>query len=188
MREVNENYDCVYHVSGGESDEENHILSFIKIPILLHQVGYEYPRSIVNEKRVINAYTSHWQSYFFSFNKCPVVPYIIEQSQFKVDDMKYSREDLGLDKEMVIFGRHGGQDTWNLPFASQAVISAVQKRNDIGFIFLNTQPFINHQSCSLYGTSSKDMLESYFINTDAMLHARWEGETFGLSCAEYHQK
>ena len=30
MREVNENYDCVYHVSGGESDEENHILHSLK--------------------------------------------------------------------------------------------------------------------------------------------------------------
>ena len=28
-------------------------------------------------------------------------------------------------------------------------------------------------------------IENYLSACDAMLHARWEGETFGLSCAEF---
>ena len=82
---------------------------------------------------------SHWQAPFHSIVP---LPYIIEQSQFKVDDMKYSREDLGLDKEMVIFSRYGGQDTWNLPLQVKQL--SVAKEMILG-LYLNTQPFINHQ-------------------------------------------
>ena len=54
------------------------------------------------------------------------------------------------------------------------------------FLFMNTQKFYEHPRI-IYLDKNLDLLyKSKFINTcDAMIHARNEGETFGLSIAEF---
>ena len=188
-RLTNQYYDCVYHVSGGRSIEEDQMLNLFEVPLLLHQVGYEKPRSDLDSTKFHCAYTSHWQSYFFSFNKAPVVPYIIkgESSLLRVEELRdKARRVFGLDDKKLVLGRHGGIDTWNLPFVTRVVMDTVRKRSDIGFIFMNTNPFDDHPSIKFIdGTASDSNLDLYFRCTDAMIHARWEGETFGLACAEF---
>jgi len=62
----------------------------------------------------------------------------------------------------------------------------VNSRSDIVFLFLNTYKFITHPRV-IYLDSTSDMyFKTKFINTcDAMLHARMQGESFGLSVLEF---
>ena len=96
------------------------------------------------------------------------------------------REILGIPESATVFGRSGGQDTWNIPWVSQVVHAMVEQREDIFFVFQNTPQFFMHSNIK-YLPSTADMeFKVKFINTcDAMLHARSEGESFGLSCAEF---
>ena len=60
------------------------------------------------------------------------------------------------------------------------------KRSDIYFLFLYTNKFIDHKNV-IYLEGNSDMeYKTKFINTcDAMLHARHQGESFGLSVGEF---
>jgi hypothetical protein len=52
---------------------------------------------------------------------------------------------------------------------------------------MNTPEFTekNERIIFLEGTHDGLMLDRFFAACDAMLHARWEGETFGMACAEF---
>jgi hypothetical protein len=96
------------------------------------------------------------------------------------------REELGIPKDAIVFGRHGGLETFDIQYAKQAVIEISNQRKDIYFVFLNTDKFTDNKNVIfLEGTS--DMHEKVrFINTcTAMLHARQRGESFGLAIAEF---
>ena len=54
------------------------------------------------------------------------------------------RTTLGFDSSSIVLGRHGGLDTWNLPFVSECIKTIVSIRKDMGFLFMNTKPFIEH--------------------------------------------
>ena len=41
-----------------------------------------------------------------------------------------------------MLGRHGGWDQFDLPFVKGAVAEALERRRDLYFAFLNTEPFI----------------------------------------------
>ena len=59
------------------------------------------------------------------------VPHIIK----KYEPTKDIRKELGIPDEALVFGRHGGKDTFDLPFVHQAIEIALQKRKDIYFLF-----------------------------------------------------
>lgn len=106
-------------------------------------------------------------------------------------DVKYNyREHLGIPKDAVVFGRYGGYDQFDVPYLSD-VISSLHNRIDIYFLLMNTKPInaADHpRIIYLDGTTDLEV-KTAFINTcDAMLHGRTEGESFGLSIAEFiHQ-
>jgi len=86
----------------------------------------------------------------------------------------------------IVFGRYGGFDEFNIPFVHEAIKEILSERNDIYFLFANTKPFYNHPRV-IYLELIIDLEDKVkFINScDAMIHARLEGETFGLSIAEF---
>lgn len=179
-----ENLDFFYYVSSAPPSDYSWISS-IRACSLLHQVGYQPPDYNTCD---FFAYTGHWQSFFFSSGQAPVLPYIVEDKSPSRETRGRSklRKSLEIPEDAIVLGRHGGLDTWNLQFSNQAVVEAASRRDDLHFIFLNTPKFSNLPNIHfIEGTHDALIIQDYLECCDAMLHARWEGETFGLACAEF---
>jgi hypothetical protein len=96
------------------------------------------------------------------------------------------RSKLGIPPNALVVGRHGGYDTFNIPFVVETVKKVLNKRNDIWFVFLNTEKTIDHERCIYLDTITDiDEKVKYINSCDAMLHARDYGETFGLAVLEF---
>tara|TARA_R110001592_G_scaffold359164_1_gene665060 strand:+ start:27 stop:971 length:945 start_codon:yes stop_codon:yes gene_type:complete len=127
----------------------------------------------------VYAYISKWLGDLY--NK-PYVPYICDLPNHN-DDL---RELLKIPKDATVFGRHGGIETFDIGYAQESVIEISNERDDIYFIFLNTQRFTNNKNVIFLNGTSDMYQKVRFINTcDAMLHARQRGESFGLAIAEF---
>jgi hypothetical protein len=99
------------------------------------------------------------------------------------------REELGIPIDSVVFGRNGGHDTFDLPFAKQAVVDILNIRKDVYFLFQGTDEFYEHERIIHLPASPDLYTKVKFINTtDALIHARHIGESFGLTCAEFSMK
>lgn len=171
----------LYHVTS-QGAPNNQWIRKLDCPKLLHQVGYNEPEEHAN---TTFAYTSAWQSAYFTAGQARVLPYLIEPNNITIlqNDARVS---LGIPTDVTVLGRHGGQDTWNLSFASEAVARIAAKRSDIWFMFVNTPIFCDLPNVKFFhGSTNTLFLETFLSACDAMLHARWEGETFGLACAEF---
>ena len=101
------------------------------------------------------------------------------------------RVTLGIPPDAVVFGRHGGRQTFDIEFAQRAVVEVARSRpRDVYFVFLNTEAIagaeglenVIHLPAPLVDEASKS---SFILACDAMLHARSRGETFGLAVAEF---
>lgn len=152
----------------------------------------------------VYAYVSEWLAFDQSAGKLPWVPHMVSLPATS-DDLRNS---LSIPHDAIVFGRYGGPDTFDIPFAQKAVVDLIRKREDVFFLFMNTNPFypdietksfldkamnslslrkkINEkQLIHLKGNDSL-LYKAMFINScDAMLHARLRGETFGLAVAEF---
>ena len=99
------------------------------------------------------------------------------------------RGKLGIPKGAKVFGRHGGWDTFNIPFARRAVVEHARNYTSDHFVFLNTETIRGTESFSNvhYLQATVDPFEKakFLATCDAMLHARWHGETFGLAVGEF---
>lgn len=98
------------------------------------------------------------------------------------------RDFVGMSHSDVVFGRYGGLDQFDVPYLGEAIRAAADA--GIKFLFMNTKPF-NYQHPNIkYSEANTDLnTKTAFINTcDAMIHGRTDGESFGLSIAEFlHQ-
>ena len=114
--------------------------------------------------------------------KLPVLPYIVNQ-HINFGDL---RKSLNITSEELVIGRHGGEFTFDIDFVKETIGNILEIRKDITFIFLNTKRFINHKKVFFLPKTISLKEKSKFIDTcDAMLHARKDGETFGLAVAEF---
>ena len=76
--------------------------------------------------------------------------------------------------------------SWNIPFVNDCICKALEVRDDIYFVFVQTEKFTDHPSVIHMNPFTDLHTKRKFINTsDAFLHARFEGESFGMACAEY---
>jgi len=99
------------------------------------------------------------------------------------DDM---RDELGIPKNALVFGRNGGYETFDIQWVKECIVKSLDQRNDIWFLFQNTEKFINHERVIHLSKSSCETTKVKFINScDTMIHARMGGESFGVSCAEF---
>ncbi len=112
----------------------------------------------------------------------PVIPHIIYLENVKED----MREELGIPKEALVFGRYGGFNEFNIEYVYEAIKRILDLRSDVYFLFMNTRVFYCHSNIIYLDKNLDTEYKAKFINTcDAMLHAREEGETFGLSIGEF---
>lgn len=116
----------------------------------------------------------------------PYVPHIVSLPDIKED----YREHLGIPKEALVFGRHGGNDSFDDSVAWPVVTKVARQRPDVYFLFMNTDVFCPSLPNVIHiDPTTDEEVKTAFINTcDAMLHCRMRGETFGLSVCEFlHQ-
>ena len=118
-----------------------------------------------------------------------LLPNIVETLPDAAGDM---RESLGIPRDAVVFGRHGGYDTFDIEWVFgvvRRVASRTPHTPHIHFVFMNTAPFYAGPNVTYLEATTDPATKTAFIDTcDAMLHARTVGETFGLSVAEFAQR
>jgi hypothetical protein len=115
----------------------------------------------------------------------PVIPHIV----YLPDTDENLKHELNIPEGVIVFGRYGGFDQFDVEMAHEAIKDVLYIKTDVYFIFMNTRPFYEHPRI-IYLNANLDLsYKSKFINTcDAMIHARSDGETFGLSIAEFSIK
>jgi hypothetical protein len=96
------------------------------------------------------------------------------------------KNELNIPEDAIVFGRYGGTESFDIKFVHDAIKNIVNSRNDVYFLFMNTNVFYEHKNI-IYLPGNADMIyKRKFINTcDALIHARERGETFGLTCGEF---
>jgi len=133
----------------------------------------------------VYAYVSEWLSKQINYGLNPWVPHMIDLPE---ETANY-REKLNISNTAIVIGRYGSYKTFDIPFAKNVIKNILNTRSDIYFLFANTEKFYENKNI-IYLDSIANMNEKVkFINTcDAMLHARYRGETFGIACGEFSVK
>ncbi len=130
----------------------------------------------------VYAYVSDWLSDWMTGGRAPAVPHIVDLPE---NDGSL-RPDLGIPDEAFVVGRYGGYDQFNLPFAHKAVETALERRSNLFFLFVNTEKFIDHPRAlflpPVVGTAEK---ARFLASCDAGINAKKIGESFGLAIAEF---
>lgn len=167
--------DVFYMIKAGDND------GFLAsgVPNLVHAVFPATPEHYHGE---VYAYISQWLSKVCSDEHAPYVPFMVRTFPL-VGNL---RKELNIPESALVLGCHGGSDSFNIPFAQEVVKQAVIERQDLFFVFLNIDPFANHERIHFLPGSADMGRKAQFITTcDGMLHARDIGESFGLACAEF---
>lgn len=176
----------------------NTIKNKIDLDIFYSQIGkvsdYNPPKNIKNFIHLIFpqpfyrisdkhcVFISKWLSMECSNNKFPYLPFIINCHT----NNKNLRKELKINKNAIVYGCHGGAESFDLAFVKQVIFRILEIRTDIFFLFLNINKFANHPNIIFLKGTIDDDYKISFINTcDAMLHGRSLGESFGIACAEF---
>jgi hypothetical protein len=134
----------------------------------------------------VYAYVSRWLSRVMTGREDRFVPHLVQAFPNKGN----WRVRLGIPADARVFGRHGGADTFNLPFAQEAVRLHAEEHPEDHFCFLHTNNFLPRgmrlpNVHFLPGTNDLDEKGAFLHTCDAMIHAREHGETFGLAVGEF---
>ena len=168
--------EALYQIKPGRDD------NFV-IPGVRNCIHAMFPESEFHGD--VYAYVSPWLSRVMTGRPDRFVPHLVP----KLDSKTNLRKTLGIPDYARVFGRHGGWDTFNIPFVQKAVARHARQNPGDHFVFLNTEPIRGTERLSNvhYLQATVDPVEkAKFIATcDAMLHARWHGETFGLAVGEF---
>lgn len=128
------------------------------------------------------AYISKWLSDEMSSGSIPYVPHIIDLPR---NNSNY-RKALGIRDDQTVVGRIGGYFTFDIAGVKEYIRRLVNKTDKFVFLFVGTEPFIDHPNVKFINEIHDVKKKAAFINTcDCMLHARQRGESFGLSIAEF---
>jgi hypothetical protein len=131
------------------------------------------------------AYVSAWASRVMTLGDKSFVPHYVP----KLVSAQNLRKSLGIPAKAKVFGRHGGWETFNIPFARKAVARHARYHPEDHFIFLNTEPIRDRKRLRnihyLSATVDPEEKAQFLASCDAMIHARDTGETFGLAVGEF---
>ena len=99
------------------------------------------------------------------------------------------RKELGIPEDAKVSAGMAGGTLLISPFAWKAAVEHARNYTEDHFVFLNTEPirgcerFLNIHYLS--ATVNPVKKTKFLATCDAMLHARWHGETFGLAVGEF---
>jgi glycosyltransferase involved in cell wall biosynthesis len=133
----------------------------------------------------IYGYVSPWLSEVMTYGRAPWVPHMVRMA----NEPGSLRAEYGIPNDATVFGRHGGDDSFDIPWVQKAVVEKAKKNPEIWFLFLNTRGFrgaAGLPNLKFLPATADPIRKSMFLNScDAMLHGRMRGETVGLSCLEF---
>lgn len=131
------------------------------------------------------AYLSPWMSRVMTGREDSYVPFYVP----KLQSEENLRDRLKIPATARVFGRHGGWDTFNISFARKVVAEHARNHPADHFVFLNTRTIRGTESLAnvhyLPATVDPREKANFLATCDAMIHARDNGETFGLAVAEF---
>jgi hypothetical protein len=131
------------------------------------------------------AYLSSWVSRVMTGREDSFVPFFVP----RLESTENLRKQLKISSEARVFGRHGGWDTFNIPFVRKVVAEHACNYPEDHFLFLNTKPIYGTEQLPNvhYLPATVDLGEKarFLATCDAMIHARDTGETFGLAVGEF---
>ena len=173
---ISEGADYFYSIGQG-----NDMKLVSACPNCLHDVFQMQPRG--------ERYATVSRHLALSFNR-PDIPFVPHIVHFRNDCSDNLREMLGIPNDATVFGRYGGFNQFDISYVHDAICEFVQARPRAYFIFANTRAFCDAHAQIIHVDTLYDETDKIrFINTcDAMIHARNNGETFGLSIAEFSIK
>jgi hypothetical protein len=118
------------------------------------------------------------------FGKSKFVPHMIGLPPSHTQENL--REKLKIPSDAIVFGRHGGTDTFDLNIAKTAIIHVVNDKPNFHFIFVNTPLFYYHPRIHhINKIVDLDEKNRFIMSCDAMIHAQNLGETFGIAIGEF---
>ena len=133
----------------------------------------------------IYAYVSSWLSEVMTYGRGPWVPHMVRLAEKRGS----LRAEYGIPDDATVFGRHGGDDSFDIAWVQKAVVEIARENPAIWFLFLNTRKFqeaAGLANLKFLPATADPIRKRMFLNScDAMLHAMIRGETFGLSCLEF---
>ncbi|WP_137919523.1 hypothetical protein [Hydrogenophaga sp. 2FB] len=167
--------DLLYAIKAGKNDG----LWSRTVPTMEHAV---FPTHPAQAHGASYAFISEWLSRHCANDKIPSVPHIVDLPD--VDGNL--RDELQIPRHATVLGCYGGAQSFDVPSAVDAVRQVLAQSTDTWFVFLNITRFVDHPRALFLPGSSDMVTKTRFINTcDAMLHARLQGESFGLACGEF---
>lgn len=114
-------------------------------------------------------------------NKFKYLPHVVHLPETSQN----MSEEWNIPTNAVVAGRHGGFDTFDIPWVHETVKDLLTKRENLYFFFANTRKFMEHPRVRYLPTlTSREDTSSFLISLDFSLCARARGETFGLSLLE----
>lgn len=183
LNDIAADYDLFYSQRAGEkvdshTKRENAVITSTKMGV--HCV-FQWHDPHGDVYAYISEWMSHNVSKLYNAPVHPWVPYVVDLPDPTYD----TRTHLGIPKDKFVIGRFGGYLTFDLPFVKKVVERIAKERNDIVFLFANTEPFCDLPNVIFMGPFLGQEQKSNYINAcDAFIHARWLGESFGLAIAE----
>lgn len=112
------------------------------------------------------------------------LPYIVESNLGPTEDY---REKLEIPKEDLMIGWLGGKTSFSLDFVRSVIFDVLYTRKDL-YLFNMPNIFPTHQGgrhIQFFANTSENVKSNLINACDVMIHARRDGETFGLACAEF---
>ena len=118
------------------------------------------------------------------FGKTIYVPHMVIEPFKTTDNL---REELGIPCDSIVFGYHGGYDSFNINFAMNVVKKASRIFPNLYFLFVNIQKFDNNNPKIIFLKKIVEIEDKCkFINTcDCCLEAQSLGQSFGLSLSDF---
>lgn len=114
-------------------------------------------------------------------NKFKYLPHVVHLPETSQN----MREEWNIPANALVGGRHGGFDTFDIPWVHETVKDLLSEKENLYFVFANTRKFMEHPRVKYLPTlTSREDTSSFLSSLDFFLHARARGETFGLSLLE----
>jgi len=132
------------------------------------------------------AYVSSWLAKQNS--NYPFVPHIVSLPKEQKRDW---RDQLKISKDKIVIGRYGGLNQFDIPIFVDTIIQIAVNHKEIEFVFVNTRKFCDLPNVRFLPAIIDPQDKTDFIlSCDAMIHARSDGESFGLAICEglFHSK
>jgi len=117
-----------------------------------------------------------------------IVDYPLDELVMDVGEMRRTkRSELGIPHNALVLCRHGGHGTFDIGLVRDNLATMVEQHANLHVVLMNTARLAQgHQRIhEVVGSSDVAGKARFFASCDAMLHARSDGESFGLAVGEF---